>query len=298
MTVSEEVRTKITELRNSGQSIRSIATALNIGKSTVSSILKTKTPDVINQDILSHVPVVEESMSISNDETTSFLQAIEPPPVSAPPDLDKKAFLREFAKTLRSPNPPEEVEAPVKVSKKRTPKTVKAQSPEPEAVKVEEPDKGTLISKITTLVETFAPILTTHVKDPAKFIESLPGRSVSDLMITLQTLETTKTMHNGANGMRFLFGMVAGAVEALGPKAGLKTSGYQQAVMSQEHELRLIFKELAYNNLDSIKRVQGPEVRLAMIMTQTLLAIDSKNRSTQTLSSSVPPESQERFNDL
>ena len=293
MTVSPEIKLKIAEFRASGQTVREIASALNIGKSTVSSILKTSQPIAKSPDIITHVPLEEMPASISFEDTESFIQSIEPPVQAAPPDLEQKAFLRNLAKSIRTPNPVEEVEVEAPVRRTRA---VKARAePKPQ---VQEPvlDKGTLVAKITTLVQTFAPILTNHVKEPAKFIESLPGRSVSDLTTTLQMLESTKTIANGANGMRHLFSMMAGAVELIGPRVNLKTSGYQAAILSQEAELRLIFQELAYNNLESIKKIQGPEVRLAMLMTQTLLATDARNRAN--VKSPVSADVQERFSDL
>ncbi len=107
MTVSAELRAKIAELRASGQTVRAIAAALKIGKSTVSSILKT--PPVHSPDIITHVPV--EEMSISEVETTSFLKTLEPQVI--PPEKEQKAFLRDLAMSLRAP-PAEDAEPPVR----------------------------------------------------------------------------------------------------------------------------------------------------------------------------------------
>jgi len=142
------------------------------------------------------------------------------------------------------------------------------------------------------------------VKDPAKFVEQLATKSASDLKTTLELLEATKAIHNGASGMYHMFGMVAGAVELGGSKLHLQTSGYQAAIMSQSDELKRIFQEIAYNNVGSIKRLQSPEARLALLMTQTLLAIDSRNRATGigqangTVGVGVSTEQVDKFNDL
>jgi len=317
MTISAEIKARVAELHATGRTMRDIGTELKIGKSSVAYILKQQAPapePVVELSIDEESVPIEEgvSMSISEIETSSFLKSIEPPaPVLTPAQtMDQKDFIRKLAMSIkRKPEPvqeeeeqDEEPEAPKRPIK--TPKIKDVPAP----VKVPEMDKGTLIAKISSLVLTFAPILSAHVKDPARFIEQLPGKSLADLKTTLELLEATKSIHNGASGMFHMFGMVAGAVELGGSKLHLQTAGYQAAIMSQSDELKRIFQEIAYNNVDSIKRLQSPEARLALLMTQTLLAIDSRNRVIGSgqgngtggtgSGTGVPPETQEKFNDL
>ena len=141
-------------------------------------------------------------------------------------------------------------------------------------------DRGTIIAKISSLITAFGPILSSHVKDPVKFIDALPGKSLADLKSTLEMLETTKSITLGARGLFNMFNMVAQGVEKAGSQfLHLRTEGFSTALLTQEEELRLIFQELAYENVDSIKRVQSPTARLAFLMITTLLATDSRNRT-------------------
>ena len=80
--------------------------------------------------------------------------------------------------------------------------------------------------------------------------------------------------------MRHLFTVVAGGIEHLGLWLKLRTEGYQQAILSREEELRMLFAEIAYENIESIRKVQSPTARLALLMTTTMLAVDSRNRNT------------------
>jgi len=281
--------------------MREIASQLKIGKSSVSHILKQarvpETDDLPPPETL--IPEVVEGPSMSISETDLFLKSIQAPePEGEEVDIEKEAFIRKMANSIRQPKLPEAEEEEEEQEPEPEPEQPKRLKPVPKAP---EPDRGTLIAKISSLVLTFAPILTNHVKDPAKFIEQLARKPLEDLQTTLQLLDSVKTIHNGAQGMYHMFGMIAGAVELGGSKLHLQTSGYQAAIMSQGEELKRIFQEIAYNNVDKIRRLQSPEARLALLMTQTLLAIDSRNRSNQgggQGNGTVPPETQERFNDL
>jgi len=61
--------------------------------------------------------------------------------------------------------------------------------------------------------------------------------------------------------------------------------------MSREEELKLLFAEIAYENIDSIRKVQSPAARLALLMTTTLLAVDSRNRNSGSMAPSDAPKS-------
>ena len=293
---SPETRANIVALRASGKSVREIAADLGIGKSTVNTILrsapdyvplprrvkKEKTPEAPEADTgVDHdeeIPVTHPEMHIS--ETETYLKAIEP---QAPlPSVNEKAFLADLTRKMKSRREKEEDE------EEAAPKAKEVAAPPPRMQPQPPLDKGALIAKITSLVQTFSPILSAHVKDPITFIGALPGKSISDLKTTLEMLETTKTIHNGANGMRHLFTVVAGGIEHLGLWLKLRTEGYQQAILSREEELRMLFAEIAYENIESIRKVQSPTARLALLMTTTMLAVDSRNRNT---ASDAPSES-------
>ena len=300
MAHTPEIRAKIAELSASGKSAREIAAVLGIGKSTVSTILRGTEGYVPKRakkvEVAEEIQEPSAEMPISETEADNYLKAIEPP---APlPTVSDKAFLADFARKMKSRK--EKEEAPEEAEEAPAPRAPKVkEAPKPKEVPVVL-DKGSLIAKITSLVQTFAPILTAHVKDPAKFIESLQSKSVTELKTTLELLETTKTIHNGANGMRHLFTVAAGGVEQLGRVFKLRTEGYQQAIMSREEELKLLFAEIAYENIDSIRKVQSPAARLALLMTTTLLAVDSRNRNSGSMAPSDAPKSDlgEKYTDL
>lgn len=296
MAHTPEIRAKIAELNAAGKSAREIAAVLGIGKSTVSTILRSTEGYVPKRakrvEVASEIQEPLAEMPISEAVADDYLKAIEP---AAPlPTVNEKAFLADFTRKMKSRK--EKEEAPEEVEEAPAPKAPKVkEAPKPKEVPVVL-DKGSLIAKITSLVQTFAPILTAHVKDPAKFIESLQGKSVTELKTTLELLETTKTIHNGANGLRHLFTMAAGGVEQLGRMFKLRTEGYQMAIMSREEELKMLFAEIAYENIDSMRKVQSPAARLALLMTTTLLAVDSRNRN----SGSAAPSDDlgEKYTDL
>ena len=302
MAHTPEIRAKIAELNASGKSAREIAAVLGIGKSTVSTILRSTEGYVPKRakkvEVAEEIQEPSAEMPISETEADNYLKAIEPP---APlPSVSDKAFLADFARKMKSRKEKEEAPEELEAEEAPAPRAPKVkEAPKPKEVPVVL-DKGSLIAKITSLVQTFAPILTAHVKDPARFIESLQSKGVTELKTTLELLETTKTIHNGANGMRHLFTVAAGGVEQLGRMFRLRTEGYQQAIMSREEELKLLFAEIAYENIDSIRKVQSPAARLALLMTTTLLAVDSRNRNSGSVAPSDAPKSDlgEKYTDL
>jgi len=149
-----------------------------------------------------------------------------------------------------------------------------------------------------------------HIKDAPKFIESLSGRSAADLKTQLELLESTRSIVNGSMVLHALFGTIAGGGEIIGGKVGLQTQGYQRLMLSQDGALREIFRDIAFENSNKLKSIQRPELRLAMLMCQTLMAVDTMNRRTppaaahtsgsvsEAPADTVAPETEEKFADL
>ena len=324
MTHSPETKAKVREMKSSGSSIRDIAKTLGIGKSTVSAILRDSrdTSGQVSESVEEEVPEEihtpeTEDMAVPRikiselPEQDTYLKSLEPPKAAAP-DLGNKAAILEFARSIRkrkeareAREEPPEPEGEAEAEPEAVPAPVPKSKPQPM-------DKGTLIAKISSLVSTFAPILSSHVKDPARFIEALPSKSMGDLKTTLELLETTKNIAMGGRALFNMFGMVAGGVEKISADIfKLRSHGYQANLLSHEDELKLIFQELAYENVDSIKRVQSPTARLCFIMFSTLLQTDSKNRvaepqtdappvdmSSPSAPSSAPESIEVKFSDL
>jgi len=107
---------------------------------------------------------------------------------------------------------------------------------------------------------------------------------------------------NGSNALFHLFGGVVGGVEMVGASMfKLRTEGYAANVMSRERELRLIFTDIAYQRVESIKKISSPEAQLAFLMVTTLLATDQRNRAGGGASQApqeVPQATQDKFADL
>ena len=291
MTHSAEIKAKIHELKANGATLRDIATQLGIGKSTVSSILRSgqRAPEELSEPVSETDNMPRLTISELPDQD-SYAKSLDPAPAAT--EAPNKAAILEFAKTLRRRKEKVEEEAPEEAPEEAV--------PEPVVVKKAVPlDRGTIIAKISSLITAFGPILSSHVKDPVKFIDALPGKSLADLKSTLEMLETTKSITLGARGLFNMFNMVAQGVEKAGSQfLHLRTEGFSNALLTQEEELRLIFQELAYENVDSIKRVQSPTARLAFLMITTLLATDSRNRTSGV---EAPPDmasTEAKFSDL
>ena len=336
MTVRPEVRDRVLQLRAEKKTVRDIAAELAIGKSTVSDILKATAkpvPDAAPTPLAEKSTPSEEAMPIpqliiSEEAASSFLSDIAPAqaPAPAPPPVAKgsgaeTAFLAQFAASLKKkedkePEMPEEAPAPK--SRRRAPKVripdndVEEDEPKPRrAAPPPEPpmDKGHMIAKITALLTSFPGMFAAHIKDAPKFIDSLGGRSAADLKTQLELLESTRSIVNGSLVLHALFGTVAGGVEVLGGKFGLQTQGYQRLMLSQDGALREIFRDIAFENSNKLKAIQRPELRLAMLMCQTLMAVDTMNRRapaaapasgpvSEAPADTVAPETEEKFADL
>ena len=245
-------------MRDEGLSLRAISKTLGIGKSTVSSIVKASGPALVVSEL--------------DKAADEFISEVVPvvAPVEAPPSRSDAALIAKFTQGLG----------------KREEVTEPADEPIPDTkVSVVEkavPDKGALIAKITVLVTNFGPLLKDHVKNKDEFLASLNRKSVTDLTTTLGVLDAQKTIANGANALRHMFVAACSGVEMAAARfMKLKSEGFAHAVASHDEELRMIFLEIACERVESMKRVQRPELRLALLITQTLLAVDAKNRSPQ-----------------
>ena len=297
-------------------------------------------PDAVATEIEKPEAHIEEmpipQLIISEEAASGFLSELQAP---APPAETKEAaqqdaFISQFAAKMRKQEPDEQeqeqemieqligkratkAKAPPKAKAPKAPKEPKEEAPAKAPKAPPEPplDKGHMIAKITSLLTSFPGLFANHIKDSAKFIESLPGRSAADLKTQLELLESTRSIASGAMVLHALFGTVAGGVEIIGGKVGLQTQGYQRLMLSQDGALREIFRDIAFENSTKLKAIQRPELRLAMLMCQTLMAVDSMNRrapaapappvseapaqaAPATEAATVAPETADKFADL
>ena len=144
-------------------------------------------------------------------------------------------------------------------------------------------------------VETFAPLLTQIVKpSPEVFIQSLYGKSITELTTLLKVIERTRLVGNLTNQFKHMFWMSSSAVEVGAQLAGIKSHGLTDALRTQDQEIQMILKEMALERADSFANAQRPEVRLAFLVSTTLLSTDAMNRARQ----KPAPLEKEKFKDL
>ena len=150
-------------------------------------------------------------------------------------------------------------------------------------------------------VENFAPLLTHILKpDADEFMKALYYKSEDELRILLKVIERARLGGNMANQFKHMCWMTTGALEAGVPFIGVKANGLSQALRVQDQEIQLILKEMALERADSFEQAQRPEVRLAFLVSTTLLSVDSLNR--MRTSQQRPPKPvekpQEEYKDL
>ena len=140
-------------------------------------------------------------------------------------------------------------------------------------------DSAQMISRIQMNVENFAPLLKHIVKpDADTFQKELFYKSEDELKLLLRVIERARLTGNMANQFKHMFWMTTGAVEMVAPVIGVKAQGLTHALRQQDEEIALILKEMALERADSLQNAQRPEVRLAFLVSTTLLSVDSLNR--------------------
>ena len=313
MTIDSEKRAKLFEMASAGKSSLEIARELNVGKSTVSTILRKSRehseagsevppPDTITIEEESVNTVENPRMVVTEVDQNNFLASVtSAPPAASPAEAksrsDQSNFLESFAsKIKKKPGRGEfenerETSEPVmdmlaSLKTKGGAKKAKIQAeptlqqfvapPEPEPVL----EKGELIGRITSLVTNFYPILQVHVKDPEKFITALPHKSHTELKTTLEMLENTMNITNTTNGLLHVFGTVTMGIEILSSKVfKMKTEGFSKNILSKEDQLRMIFTDISFSRAKAFKRINSPEAQLALLLCTTLMMTDAVNRS-------------------
>ena len=303
--ISDDIRKKVSGFAKEGKTSREISTALGISKSSVSNLIKEGFAETIET-----IETIPEIISLANTEQMndeSFATAILSGPSNSIPlterpsasAKDKQAVSNLLSKFAN-------------ISEERITKTAKANkqkesisnsfssivSAPPEVV-----DKSILISKITLNVDNFAEVLKDQIQpDRNSFIAKVNKMNVSDLQSTLKLLETIRSTNNLSNQLKYLLYGGCTLVESVTQRVGLKTQGFAQQVRQQEAEIQSCLREIALNNVESYKKVERPEVRLASVLVMTLLATDSRNRLTQLNESAInrplPQEVSEKFGDF
>ena len=308
--LTEEKKALVEKLASEKKSVRQIAEETGISKTTIGTFLKNKkdfmgdshhTEETDGTSVslkINLVDTIPEGHMLDQKSVNSFLSSITED--KSPAALAKQteplkggAFINNMVESSLSkldipeaehfPRPLKGAKARAKVEKVVKQRAVKEVSSEPDvSPKVDSYgiSKSDLIAKIHFNVNTFEALLKDVIKgDKEAFIKSLEKMSASSLENTLKLIESTRSIKNLSNQFLHFFWIGSTMIE-MGSQQflGLKTQGFTMALQqTQQEELRLIMQEIAMEQKDKFQKVQRPEIRLAMIMTTTLLAVNSNN---------------------
>ena len=321
--VPPESVARIRELAAQGKSSRVIAAETGIGKSSVARYMTAPAPSDPALDTargavtISHA--ITETVDMLNDNAArSFLNEIgvsapaaslrnDVLPVTSPLKNNPKALL--LAQSLLSANKPTRERLTMKASQ---PPTELQAPPPPPPAPVEPPlDSAQMITRIQMNVENFGPLLKHIVKpDADTFLKELYYKGEDELRLLLRVIERARITGNMANQFKHVFWMTTGALEAGAPFIGVKAQGLTAALRQQDEEIALILKEMALERADAFQNAQRPELRLAFLVSTTLLSVDSINRikaqrskplvahATKPAAEENAPDVKEKYNDL
>ena len=172
--------------------------------------------------------------------------------------------------------------------------------PVQEVIDVDE-EKAKVLSKIQMNVSNFEVVLKDILR-PSKeeFLKTLTKKGLPELRVILKTIEHTRAVNNTANQLKGMVLMGASGVEMITSQLGLKTQGYSHMIRAQEEEIQSILREIALERVDELKKYQRPEVRLTLLLTTTLMAVDSRNRMAEfrQMAQPAPANAEEKYADL
>ena len=296
---ADEIKDEVSKLHTEGKSIRQIAEQMGISKSSIGLYLKNKPsdlPELIVNEIVPNettaeiiIPtILENEMSINSQDAKNFLSGLSVKPAVTAIKTGRSSFIDDLVNTPAFVPEAEHVTRP---SKARGRAVKEPKTPKPRATnivdtllapkEVEDPlKKPDIIAKITFNVNQFESLLGDITKgDKDVFLKSLDKMTVSNLENTLRTIETTRSVKNLTNQFMHFFFMGTSFVEiGTTQYLGMNTRGYTNMLQqTSSDEIKMIMQELAMEQKDKFQKIQRPEVRLAMIMTTSLLAVNSQN---------------------
>jgi DNA-binding transcriptional regulator GbsR (MarR family) len=312
MKIGEVERTKILALSNTNKSIRQIAEEMKISKSTIGSVLKkikaVDTKHEVKQEVELPTLHIEDDTMISSQKATSFMNSIAPskPSLSTKDTLKREVLVDRFMpKNEIVYTDSLEIPKPKKGGRKKKADVddfFKSLGVGKTSGSSEE--KAKLISQITMNVNTFEPLLKDVLK-PNKdtYLSAIQKKSVEELEIALKTIESVRSVHNITTQLRSFFYMGSTAIEMGSQRfLNMKTQGFTQALSMQDEEIRMILAEYAMDKVDSFKKVNRPEAKLASILAMTLLQVDARNRmnlpQTTPTTAKVPENVAQEYTDL
>jgi hypothetical protein len=144
----------------------------------------------------------------------------------------------------------------------------------------EDPTAATarLIASLTDEANTYGPLLGGIIgEDRAAWQTTLLRMSAPELEVLLAAVRRTRSVANMANMFKRGVFMGAAGLEYVTLKAGMSTQGYATAVQSQDAELGMCLREFVGEH-DMLLAAARPELRIAILLSSTLLMVDKINR--------------------
>jgi hypothetical protein len=298
---ANETKQRVESMSKEGKSVREISKETCISKSAIHSFLtKLKATPITNNsgttdELENNNLELEQNTemplpsvgSIDELSATTFMGEIlqKQDNVDRPYKPTKETVKADnFLNSLLSMEPEEDTDVPQrKIRLPKAPKEPKTPKPPREIMPMAQVDhafKGELIAKITLNVNNFEPLLKDFVK-PSKeaFLTSLYKKNQAELESLLKTLETTRSVSNMSNQFMHFFWLGSNIVEVGTTQyMGIDTTGLSAALRQQQEEISMIMKEICLDKVETFKKVQKPEYRLAMILTTTALGVSTQNQ--------------------
>lgn len=162
-------------------------------------------------------------------------------------------------------------------------------------------EKADVLSKIYLNCNNFEMVLRDILR-PSKeeYLKGMAKKSLGELRGVLRLLENTRSVNNSANQLKHIVYMGASGIEMGTQSLGMKTAGYSQMLRAQDEEIQSILREIAMENADKLQKYQSPTVRLTLLMTTTLLAVDARGRQMENnrMNAPPPPGAEQRYSGL
>jgi hypothetical protein len=162
-------------------------------------------------------------------------------------------------------------------------------------------EKADVLAKIYLNCNNFELVLKDIIRpNKEEYLKGMPKKSLGELRGTLRLLEQTRSVNNSANQLKHVIFMGASGIEMGSQAIGMKTQGYASMIRAQEEEIQSILREIAMENADKLQKYQSPAVRLTLLMTTTLLAVDARGRQYefQQMNAPPPPGVEQRYSGL
>ena len=134
--------------------------------------------------------------------------------------------------------------------------------------------------------------------DCEKFKASLYKKGQAELEVLLSTIVKHRTVTNLSNQLKHVVIVSLSFIEVATKKVGIQSDGYAMAVKSQEREIQMILQEFAYDRAEKLSVMSSPALRLGMLMSSTLLLVDSANKGKNMGSKPVTENVTDKFKDI